>query len=472
MRAVETVDDSWSGRRSGQDPEGPPAPGLVLVFSGGVPCSGVLPLQKGALEIGREGPLADLIDDTRMSRRHARVSFDGGAWTVRDLGSRNGTAVDGEEISGEHAGEQLRVLRAGSSIFLLAADVNPARAGVRMQGGTVMGPALTRAWQAIARAARCGTTLHLRGESGSGKELAARAFHAAGPRCAGPFIAVNCAAIPEGLAERLLFGARRGAYSGAVEDAVGTVQSAHGGTLFLDEIAELDPTVQAKLLRVLETREVVPLGASRPQPVDVAICSATHKDLRAEVAGGRLREDLYFRIARPEVVVPPLRARLEEMPWLIDRELRRVAAAAGIDPEALRPHTSLVEACLLRPWPGNVRELAAEISAAAQEAMNTQSAQVKAEHLSPTAGVGFETATQAGTSSAPPPSSDPLDRPAIEVALRRARGNISSAARALGLHRTQLRRLMTRYGIASQRSGIEAAGGRADTPGDTEGETG
>jgi DNA-binding NtrC family response regulator len=415
----------------------------VLVFSAGVPCSGVLPLARGAVEIGREGPLADLIDDVRMSRRHARVSFDGRAWTVRDLGSRNGTAVDGEELTGERAGEQLRVARAGSSLFLLAADVNPTRGGVRAQGDTLMGPALVRAWQAVARAARCGSTLHLRGESGSGKELAARAFHAAGPRCAGPFAAVNCAAIPEGLAERLLFGARRGAYSGAVEDAAGTIQSAHGGTLFLDEIAELDLAVQAKLLRVLETREVLPLGAARPQPVDIAICSATHKDLRAEVAAGRMREDLYFRVARPEVVVPPLRARLEEVPWLIDRALRRVAAAAGSDPEALRAHPSLVEACLLRPWPGNVRELLAEISAAAQAAIDAGSPQVKAEHLSPTAGVGF------GPPSAPaaPEAAGPPDREAIEAALRKAGGNVSSAARALGPHRTQLRRLLSRYGI-------------------------
>jgi transcriptional regulator with PAS, ATPase and Fis domain len=123
---------------------------------------------------------------------------------------------------------------------------------------------------------------------------------------------VNCAAIPHGLAERLLFGTRRSAYSGATADSEGYVQAAHGGTLFLDEVAELDVQVQAKLLRALEAREVVPLGATRPRSEDVRICAAT-RDLRGEVAKGRFREDLYFRIGRPEVRLPPLRERLEEM---------------------------------------------------------------------------------------------------------------------------------------------------------------
>ena len=148
--------------------------------------------------------------------------------------------------------------------------------------------------------------------------------HATAPESNAPFVAVNCAAIPEGLAERLLFGARKGAYSGATADAEGYIQAANRGTLFLDEIAELDPLVQAKLLRVLETREVLPLGASRAKKVDIGICAASHRRLRDEVTAGRFREDLYFRIGRPEVQIPPLRERLDEIPWFVARELRRV----------------------------------------------------------------------------------------------------------------------------------------------------
>src|SRR6185503_20839138 len=203
--------------------------------------------------------------------------------TVEDGGSRNGTAVDGEELEDAPAFEAPRVLRTGSSLFLFAADVRPFRQGIARAADVVMGPALQRAFHAIARAARFGRVLHVTGESGAGKELAARAFHDAGPARGGPFVAVNGATLPEGMAERLLFGARKGAYTGAL-DAKGLVQSAHGGTLFLDEVAELDAGVQAKLLRVLETKEVAALGAERTERVDLRVVSATHRDLRAEVA--------------------------------------------------------------------------------------------------------------------------------------------------------------------------------------------
>src|SRR5262249_25048655 len=158
------------------------------------------------------------------SRRHARVVFDGQRFWVRDLGSRNGTAVDGEILRGEVVNEHARVVRTGGTLFLLCADVRPLRGGVRVQDGMVMGSRLREVWVAIAHAARYGSSLHVSGESGAGKELAARAFHDAGPHAAGPFVAVNCAAIPEGVAERLLFGARKGAFSGA-DDAEGYVQA-------------------------------------------------------------------------------------------------------------------------------------------------------------------------------------------------------------------------------------------------------
>jgi transcriptional regulator with GAF, ATPase, and Fis domain len=305
----------------------------------------------------------------------------------------------------------------------------------------------------VTRAVRAGSTLHVRGESGTGKEGVAQAFHRASPRAARPLIAVNCAAIPQGIAERLLFGSKRGAYSGAEADAVGYIQEAEGGTLFLDEVAELDLQVQAKLLRALESQEVLPLGASKPRRVEFGLCTATSKDLRALVKAGEVREDFYFRIGRPAVRLPPLRERPEEIPALIAHELARL-------PEAPTAHVSLVEQCLLRPWPGNVRELLAEVHGAAQAALANGN-RVEARHLAATAGSAFgaempdarprPTRRTAGSNADWPrrrtPQVDDEWRRRIEESLRANGRNVAATARDLGLHRTQLRRLLERHGI-------------------------
>jgi transcriptional regulator of acetoin/glycerol metabolism len=447
----ETLDQTWD-RREHEGDTGDPVPGLLLVFSAGRPMQTVIPLTDGELILGR-GPVGPasanvVLEDAVLSRRHARVAFESGRWSVADLGSRNGTAVDGRTIGGggtsgewraAQAGEP-HVIRVGDSLFLPKLDIRPYRTPIET-GDVVMGPVLKSAFAAAGRAARAGESLHISGPSGAGKELLARAYHRMGPAPSGPFVAVNCASIPEGLAERLLFGARRGAYSGATADSDGYLQSAHGGTLFLDEIAELELSVQAKLLRVIETKEVLALGASKPRPVDVRVCCATHKVLRAEVAAGRFREDLYFRLGRPEVVVPPLRERLCEVPWLVAREISRVAPT-------MTPHISLVEACLLRAWPGNVRELLVEVRAAGREASAADMTVVEARHLAAEAGTGLEP-------PAPEESIGPPTREQIEAALAREGGNVARTARTLGVHRTQLRRWLARYGITPLRIGAD-----------------
>jgi DNA-binding NtrC family response regulator len=457
----------------------PPAePGLLLVFAAGKPAATVIRLVEGEVVLGRDLPAFGDQPDGRMSRRHALVRWNGRRFEVTDQGSRNGTAVDGMPVTPDSPRELTRVLRAGDSIFVPIRDVEPfERLGVRRAGGRVEGPALQEVLLAAAHAARLGSILHITGESGAGKEGMARAFHVAGAGAGGPFQAVNCATIPEGVAERLLFGAKKGAYSGADADAEGYVQAAHGGTLFLDEVAELSPAVQAKLLRVLETGEVLPLGASRPKKVELRFCSATHRDLRALVAAGKLREDLYFRIAAPRVVVPPLRDRPEEIAYLAHAEVERVKG-----PPAMHP--SLLEACLLRVWPGNVRELTAEVRSAAQAALAGDSPRLEAKHLSPLAGSALATAVAAASAGntgtqeiGPPPRGArnvgtvspggdrargpegegaartapaaglPPNKARIAGSLKRHEGNVSRAARDLGLHRTQLRRWMERYGL-------------------------
>jgi DNA-binding NtrC family response regulator len=416
-----------------------------------------IPFRLGNVEIGRDHDAFATLPDPRLSRRHLAVRFDERRFNATELGSRNGTFVDGEPLRPEAPRDVTRVVRAGDSLLVVSRDIGPCeRLGVHRMDGRVEGPALQEALQAVSRAAQHGTMLHITGESGAGKEGLARAFHASGPGSTGAFVAVNCATIPEGVAERLLFGAKKGAYSGADTDADGYIQAAHGGTLFLDEVAELSLAVQAKLLRVLETGEVLPLGAAKPRKVDVRFCSATHRDLRVQVAAGKLREDLYYRIAMPRVSAPPLRDRAEEIPWLLSAEIMKVSPDLTI-------HVSLVETCLLRPWPGNVRELLAEARNAAQTALSMASKRVEARHLSSTAGSAFvasigEKDRQSTSPDEPVRSPNMLapSRARIDTVLEQCQGNISAAARELGVHRTQLKRWMERYGIdARKMSGEE-----------------
>lgn len=450
-----------------------PLPGLLLVFQNSAPLCWPVPCSYGRIDLGRGCGLLDVHVDSRMSRQHARVRYDGRCFSVEDLGSHNGTYSDGIRLESGRAYLMARALRTGDSLFLPCADLRPFLLhGIRYEDGIIKGPALQLAYEQARSAARLGDMLHITGESGAGKEGVARIAHASGAHSAGPFIAVNCAAVPEGVAERLLFGARRGSYSGAVADAEGFVQAARGGTLFLDEIAELPPSVQAKLLRVVECREVLPLGANKPIPVQLHLYTATHKNLREEVYHGRFREDLYFRISRPRLSLPPLRHRLEEIPWLVDLALQKLSPG-------LKAQASMIELCLLRYWPGNVRELLAEVRAAGMTALAVSRSTVEPCDLCEDAGRRFGSTPptlsapfgiQPGASSMknparasdtptpmPEPSSVevpslPAAPPApsdISAALRMQKGNISRTARALGLHRTQLKRFMQRFGLTA-----------------------
>jgi transcriptional regulator of acetoin/glycerol metabolism len=432
--AHETIDE----QALDESPEGEAQPGLLAIFSCDKPLFVPIPLARGPIEFGRTSHEA-FLDDERLSRRHACVEYarDKGKFVVTDLGSRNGTYVDGSRVQGTAAYDAPRVLRIGRTLMLFVPDMRVfERGSVVQQGHMIVGPRLDGALMRVARAATLGNSLLVTGESGAGKELAAKHFHASSPRAGGPFVAVNCATIPAGVAERLLFGARKGAYSGATNDAEGYAQAAHGGTLFLDEVAELEIGVQPKLLRLLEVGEILPLGASRPQHVDIRIVAATLKSLRVEAARGRFREDLYYRIGQPEVHLPALRERLEEMPWILSSELARTSAE-------LKLHPQFVEACALRAWPGNVRELCHELRQAAQNAVTAGRTVVEAADLAPSAGLALGSPEEASGAATSTSAVKPSDEQIVEV-LRRESGNVSAAARALGMHRTQLRRWLAR----------------------------
>jgi DNA-binding NtrC family response regulator len=421
-----TEEQSWAEPR----PSAERTNGLVAVWSGKKPALIAVPITSRAIAIGREAEVA--IDDRRLSRKHVEVARSRERWQIRDLDSHNGTFVDGRPLKGETELETLGVLRAGDTLFVPHPDLGSlAGSAVEVADGIVIGPTLRATYRAIAAA---GERVHLTGETGSGKELAARHFHAA-VDASQPFVAVNCAAIPAALAEGLLFGVKKGAYSGADVDRDGLVAAADGGTLFLDEIGELPRDVQAKLLRALESREVMALGSTKPRPVQIRLCTATHADLRELVTAGTLREDLYYRIGRPTIVLPPLRARPEEIPHLIVVTVARVAPKLSV-------HPSLVEQILLRPWPGNARELVADLADAAAHALTAGSDSLTAEHLAPMAGMPLGPAEDEEAAEAPREAD--LDAGAVTAALEKSGGNVAAAARSLGVHRNQLRRFLAK----------------------------
>ncbi|MDQ3340582.1 MAG: sigma 54-interacting transcriptional regulator [Myxococcota bacterium] len=413
--------------------DGPPVPGAIFVFTAGKPVMYALPVTSVSVELGRESMPAGMAIDPSMSRRHARIACEDGTWRIADLGSHNGTSIDDVKLEGERTGAGFRVLRLAQTVCLLEPDVRPFMGlDITSDPNMVMGHHLQALWRLLAQLTDQ-PTLHIHGESGSGKELAARAFHDRGPNRGGPFVAVNCAAIPATLAEAMLFGARKGAFSGADRDIEGLFPAADGGTLFLDEIGELDLVLQAKLLRALETREVLAVGASRPRAIDVRVCSASHRELKTLVAQGKFRDDLFFRVGRPEIVIPPLRERREEIAALVCR-------AIGSQEPAL--DATLIETCLVRPWPGNIRELHTEVRHAAQLARAENSPRITAAHVGADAGTMADAAEEeVGTVEEMP------SREKILEALRAANGKVATAARVLGIPRIRLRRWIDREGI-------------------------
>lgn len=430
---TETVQETKRRRLSG-----PPRAGVVVVFSVGRAACMPLPLDGRALVLGRDCEDGVSIADSRMSRRHAEVSLGPMGWLVRDLGSRNGTHADGRIVSGTLLCERPPVLRLGHTVAVAVPDVVPFLAERPMrEANLVLGPTWRAALDEVAAVAASPADLLLLGESGCGKELAATHFHAAGPRAGGPFIAVNCAAIPHGIAERLLFGTVKGAYSGASAEAQGYVRAAEGGVLFLDELGELDLGVQAKLLRVIETKETLPVGSSRSRRVDTSLCLATHRDLRAASERGEFRSDLYYRVTQSFVTLPPLRERREEIPWLVELAVDSISPGAS-GAAALAIDAGLVEACMLRKWPGNVRELLGEIKRIAGLARSRSEGALRSDRLAAQAGDAPQAAAR--------PSRTPVTADQVRRALRDA-PNASAAAKALGIHRSHLYRLIRELGI-------------------------
>jgi transcriptional regulator with PAS, ATPase and Fis domain len=248
----------------------------------------------------------------------------------------------------------------------------------------------------------------------------------------------------------MLFGTRRGAYTEAANQP-GYLQSAHGGTLFLDEIADLPLDVQPKLLRVLEGREVTPLGATTPVAIDVGIVAASHRALRVGIAEKRFREDLYFRLAQPTVYLPPLRARKVDIARLVVRELARTD-------RKLCAHAKLIETCCTRPWPGNIRELLGAVRNAGKQALANGRDVVKPEDLPENAGLYIVSSESETARDKPKQKSEgDVTKAEAEAALASTQGNVTQAAKKLGLHRNGLNRVIAKFGIIRNGKGTNTA---------------
>jgi DNA-binding NtrC family response regulator len=418
--------------------------------------------------LGAERTLELRVSDRRMSGDHARIVRRGAGWLLEDRNSKNGCIVNGALVPRAMLAPG-DVIELGHTFFLYVDAPAPAEAALDMEARDLPAPTptlttfvagLERQFAALSRISDTTVPVVLLGETGTGKEIVARALHELSNR-PGPFVAVNCGALPETLIESELFGHKKGAFSGAVADRPGFVRSADTGTLFLDEIGELPPASQVAFLRVLQEHEVIPVGDTRPVKVDARLCAATHRDLDAMVEDGQFRRDLYARLFGFVLELPPLRHRRADFGILLASLLRRIPGGERLTltPAALR-------AMLRHDWPLNVRELEKCLVAAVALADNKP---IELDHLPPNLRRRISSPSQPPPLASPPggipvtppgmPSlrslaaSPPIDPEEVQLRDRLVElltahdGNVAAVARAMGKGRMQIHRWARRFGI-------------------------
>lgn len=406
----------------------------------------------GALTLGRHADNDLCLDDPEVSRWHAVLHFDGPEAWIEDLGGANGTKVAGQAVPAR----QRRAVGWGvpvqlGGVVLLLRPAGPPRR--RLNSVAVHSPKMQALYAQAAQVARGRLSILLLGETGVGKEVFARAVHAASPRANGPWVVLNCGALAESLLESELFGHTKGAFTGADRDKPGLLEAAHGGTMFLDEVGELPAAMQVKLLRVLENGEVLRLGAVRPQPIDVRFVAATNRDLEASTRQGLFRADLYFRLAGATFTLLPLRARpeaLEPFAWHFARE---AAQDAGLPEPSFEP--GAMDRLRAHPWPGNLRELKNVMTRAV---LLNPHARVEVRHLPDPRDRPPDLSSGPTASPMAAPAADPGLSPAqqqerlrIIEALHDSGGNQTRAAQALGVSRQTLVKKLDRYDLPRPR---------------------
>lgn len=429
--------------------------------------------------IGRAANSEVEIEDSSVSRRHALIQQKAnGEYVLTDLGSANGTTLNGEHIGLPAVlrdGDRIGIARyeavfsgdaspgsgerSGDTLFNTAdSTVNEDRGHRRHNRVQIIGggPAMLAVLGQVRQAAESIIPVLIAGETGTGKELVARSIHQGSSRSAGVFVPLNCSALPEALLESELFGHRRGAFTGALQDRAGLFESAKGGTVFLDEIGELPLVMQPKLLRFLQDGEIRRVGDVEPRHVDVRVISATNRDLQAEIEREAFREDLYFRLSTFTIELPALRDRREDIPLLAERLLRTQSELQKKRIRGIEP--AVLETLSRYSWPGNVRELENELARAVailrdgdRITSETLSARLSGAGAAPAggaaAGAGVEGGASADESTELRGAMVEFERKHIADVLEQNGGNVSKAAQALGLSRGGLHKKLKELGL-------------------------
>ncbi|MCB9630819.1 MAG: sigma 54-dependent Fis family transcriptional regulator [Sandaracinus sp.] len=396
--------------------------------------------------VGASRECALVLSDERVSRRHCSVEVREGVFRVVDLGSRNGTLFEGSALTEATVplGATIQCGRSFLRILPRNAELE-VRPSASRRFGELVGESLAmrEVFAVLELAAASEVTVLLEGETGTGKELAARALHAEGPRRSGPFVAIDCGALPENLVESELFGHVKGAFTGAQSDRAGAFRRARGGTLFLDELDGVPLDVQARLLRAIEERRVRPVGGEEEVGVDVRLVCGARADLSKRVADGAFRPDLYYRISVLRVSLPPLRARREDVAPIAAALLR----ARGLEPGPIAGPS--FDRLFAHDWPGNVRELRNVLDRAlalrpdatsfADLRVRVGEARDDGDPLAVRVDLPFGDAKQRVV--------DAFERRYLDELVTRHEGNLSAAARDAGLDRKHLRQLLEKHGL-------------------------
>ncbi|HZO12871.1 MAG TPA: sigma 54-interacting transcriptional regulator [Polyangiaceae bacterium] len=426
-------------------------PRVLALWEGGF-ATADLP-ERGQLVFGRAAECDVCIDDDSVSRRHAVLHL-GPDLAIEDLGSSNGTRVEGVRLAPRVrrvVGMRDRIELGAARLLLEGIDAAPA-AGEAIDT-VVRDPKMMQVYRLIEQVAPTDLCVLITGETGVGKELAAEALHRLSSRAAGPFVPINCATLPHALVESELFGHERGAFTGATQAKMGLLQATNGGTVLLDEVGELPLGTQAKLLRVIESHQVMPLGGLRTRPLDVRFVAATNRDLPASVAAGTFRQDLYFRLNAVTIHVPPLRERRSEIAPLAEAFALRMATRLGRSPPILAGDALAVLEGY--GWPGNIRELRNAVERAVAVC---REAHVTREHLPPEI-QGAHPLSRPVEATVPPPPQlkrelEAIERQRIVDALERCGGHQGRAAEILGISRRTLISRLDAHGLPRPRKKV------------------